>query len=63
MGREPLGLPTSGEVHTLLPWPAQPTPRHGILATLPNKKFRQPRSVSGAWEAVAGAVQLFWKLS
>eukprot|EP00983_Pelagomonas_calceolata_P100445 1158567-Pelagomonas_calceolata.AAC.7 len=57
MGREPLGLPASGKVHTWLPWPAQGTPRLVILATLPNKTAWHLCSVSGAWEAVAGAVK------
>eukprot|EP00983_Pelagomonas_calceolata_P004690 153593-Pelagomonas_calceolata.AAC.2 len=48
MGREPLGLPLPGKFQTWLPWPAQPTPCHGISATLANKQCRQPCSVKFA---------------
>eukprot|EP00983_Pelagomonas_calceolata_P111001 1159737-Pelagomonas_calceolata.AAC.3 len=59
MGREPLGLPLSGKVHTWLPWAGQGTPRYEPLATLrKTNKAWQPCSVSGAWEAVAAAVEI-----
>eukprot|EP00983_Pelagomonas_calceolata_P108248 1159437-Pelagomonas_calceolata.AAC.1 len=59
MGREPLGLPPSGKVHTCHPYPPRAFPRPETLASFPNKKFRQPCSVSEAWEAVAGAIKTF----
>eukprot|EP00983_Pelagomonas_calceolata_P004648 151385-Pelagomonas_calceolata.AAC.3 len=46
MGREPLGLPASGEVHTWLPWPAQRTPRPETRHAGKTKRFRQYYSVA-----------------
>eukprot|EP00983_Pelagomonas_calceolata_P087117 1156890-Pelagomonas_calceolata.AAC.3 len=52
MGREPVGLPLSGKVHTWLPWPAQRTPRpetwHAVQAHL----FSQPCDVREANGAI-----------
>eukprot|EP00983_Pelagomonas_calceolata_P045157 1139584-Pelagomonas_calceolata.AAC.5 len=62
MGREPLGLPLPVKFTPGCPGlPRAPT-RLGILATLPNQSSRQPCSVSGAWEAVAGAVEICWNI-
>eukprot|EP00983_Pelagomonas_calceolata_P022348 703315-Pelagomonas_calceolata.AAC.3 len=55
-GHKPLGLPASGTVPTWLPWPTHRTSCPGTLAALLNKIAWQPCSVSGRWEAVAGAV-------
>eukprot|EP00983_Pelagomonas_calceolata_P040129 1137473-Pelagomonas_calceolata.AAC.1 len=62
MGRVLLGLPASRNVHTWMPWAAQRTPRPEKLATFPKKEVRHHSSVRGAWEAVAGGVEVFWKL-
>eukprot|EP00983_Pelagomonas_calceolata_P071359 1151191-Pelagomonas_calceolata.AAC.2 len=61
MGREPLGLPPSDEVHTWLPWPAQGTPCPEIWHALRANYTRKPCSVRGAGEAVVGAIETLLK--
>eukprot|EP00983_Pelagomonas_calceolata_P112176 1159858-Pelagomonas_calceolata.AAC.9 len=60
MGREPLGLPISIRVHTCRPGPPSRPPALEFWLPSQTKKFRQPCSVSEAWEAVAGAVAISW---
>eukprot|EP00983_Pelagomonas_calceolata_P013198 421422-Pelagomonas_calceolata.AAC.3 len=47
MGREPLGLPASGKVHSWLPWPAHLTSPHALAPGQANI-FSQPCDVRGA---------------
>ena len=54
-GAKPLGLPSSGKVHTSVRRPAQRTPRPQNLHSDPDLQIRQPCGIRGRGGAGGGA--------